>query len=124
MRDWLGIQPLPTPLTSSGGSSSYKGTINLYQPPSPAPPPEEKKGVIGGAISDIKSTFSQAAGKARSIADSQTKTTARRTAAELKHAKEYEERRRKEMEDEKAERELKKQQRRKKGIHGKNKHSR
>lgn len=124
MRIWLGIQPLPKPLTSSGATSSYKGTMNLYQPPSEAPPPEEKKGIIGGAVSDIKSSFSQAADKVLSIGDSQTKETTRRTAAELKYAKAYEERRRKEMEDEKAEREFEKEQRRKKGSHGKNKHSR
>lgn len=124
MRNWLGIQPLPEPLTSSGATSSYKGTMNLYQPPSNAPPPEEKKGVIGGAISDIKSSFSQVADKARSVADSQTKTTTRRTAAELKYAKAYEERRRKEMENETAVREFEKEQRRKKANQGKNRHRR
>lgn len=98
--------------------------MNLYQPPSNPPPLEEKKGVIGGAISDIKSSFSQVADKARGVADSETKTTTRRTAAELKYAKAYEERRRKEMENEAAEREFEKEQRRKKGKQGKNRHRR
>lgn len=120
MRNWLGIQPLPkkTP-TPSASSSPYTGTMSVYEPPSNAPP-AEKKGVIGGAISDIKSTFSQAASKARGMAEQQTKSTSRRTAAELRQAKAYEERRRKELEDEKVEREYERKQRNKRARQAKN----
>lgn len=123
MRKWLGIQPLPNiPTTPSGGNSPYAGVVKVYQPPSNEPPPE-KKGIIGGAIADIKSTFAQAASKARSIAEPETKSTTRRTAAELRHAKAYEERRRKELEEEKAEREHEKKNRRRKAYQGKNRQS-
>lgn len=123
MRKWLGIQPLPNiPTTPSGANSPYAGVVKVYQPPSNEPPPE-KKGIIGGAIADIKSTFAQAASKARGIAEPETKSTTRRTAAELRHAKAYEERRRKELEEEKAEREHEKKNRRRKAYQGKNRQS-
>ena len=123
MRKWLGIQPLPKiPTTPSGGNSRYTGVMKVYQPPSNEPPPE-KKGIIGGAIADIKSTFAEAASKARSIAEPETKSTTRRTAAELRHAKAYEDRRRKELEDEKVEREREKKARQRRAKRGKNRQS-
>ena len=123
MRSRLGIQPLLVkPVTPNGGSGPYTGTMNVYQPPSSTPAPE-KKGIMGGAISDIKSTASQVARKARKIADQQPKSTKRRTAADLRQAKAYEDRRRKELEKEKADIELEKYERQRSGTQGKHRHS-
>lgn len=123
MREWLGIQPLPKrPNNPFGSNSPYTRTMNVYQPPSNTPS-SETKGIVGGAISDIKSAYSQATATARSITEQRTKSTTRRTAGELRQAKAYEEKRRKELEKEKAEREYEKAQGPKRAKKGKSRHS-
>jgi len=114
VRNWLGIQPLPKPTaTTKRPDTPYTGTMNIYQAPSnaPPPPPAEKKGIIGGAISDIKSAASKAAEGARSFGEQKKSPTKRRTAAELRQAKAFEERRRREIEKEKVDIEFERRER-------------
>ena len=98
MRNFLGIQPMPKP----AAPTSYAGVINRYEGPSPtssSSPAPTGKGILGGAISDIKGAASQVVKSARSLKDMQeTKTgTQRRTPAELRRAKAYEEKRLREI---------------------------
>lgn len=105
-RSFLGIQPIiqPTnPTESHSPKSPYPGTMTIYRPPQAiptevsAPPP---KGLLGGAISEIKGAASELMKTARRIrgASESKGGTRKRTAAELKAAMAYEERRKKEME--------------------------
>ncbi len=115
-RTWLGIYPLPDkPLTPTTGAdpapkSTYNGTMTLYQPPSfTAPVVEEKKGLIGGAMSEITGMRNEALKSLKKVVGTDTPETGgrkKRTAAELKQAKAYEERRRREIAEQKREREL------------------
>lgn len=105
VRKFLNIQPLRARVSPS--APSYAGVMQKYQPPSagssPAAPPS--KGLVGGAISDIKGAASQVAKSARSLRDSaETKPEQqRRTATQMKRAKAYEEKREKEIAEAKAE---------------------
>lgn len=80
--------------------------MQKYQPPSAdsslAAP--ASRGLVGGAISDIKGAASQIAKSARSLRDSaETKPgQQRRTAVQMKRAKAYEEKREKEIAEAKA----------------------
>ena len=106
VREFLGIQPLPKPETSTS-ESPYKGTITIQaestrvpeQAPSPAP-----KSIVGGAVSDIKGAASQFMKTARSWQNSEdTKQGNQRlTQAELKRAHAYEARRQREIAQEKS----------------------
>lgn len=104
VRKFLNIQPLRARVTPS--ASSYGGVMQKYQPPSAdsSPAAPASRGLVGGAISDIKGAASQIAKSARSLRDSaETKPgQQRRTAAQMKRAKAYEEKREKEIAEAKA----------------------
>lgn len=77
--------------------------MTVYRPPQAIPAevsPPPPKGILGGAISEIKGAASELMKTARRVRGaSETKGgTRKRTAAELKAAMAYEERRKKEME--------------------------
>ena len=99
----MGIQQLgQEPKTSQ--APSYKGTITKYQPPGATSTAKPQKG-SSGFLSDLWK-------QANKRMEDRQKPTGRRTAAELKHAKAYDERRKREIalereaeEAEKAERE-------------------
>lgn len=81
--------------------------MQKYQAPSveslPAAP--VSRGLVGGAISDIKGAASQVVKSARSLTDSADSKPGqqRRTAEQMKRAKAYEEKREKEIAEAKAE---------------------
>ena len=115
-RKWAGIQPLPPkpdPNTVKS-SSPYIGTMNVYQAPTPDAPLEQKpKGIIGGAISEIKSTASQVMKSTQKMVESkEASKQGRRTKAEARQAQAYEERRQREIAQEKFEKEQDKKERR------------
>lgn len=100
-RKFLGISPLPQkPKPGANPSSPYKGTLNRYQPPTPMP--AEKKGLLGGAISELKGAASGVMKSAKTSME-EKKPKTRLTEGELRKAKAYEERRRREIEQEKYE---------------------
>lgn len=105
VRKFLNIQPLRARVNPS--VPSYAGVMQKYQPPSAdsSPAAPASRGLVGGAISDIKGAASQMAKSARSLRDSaETKPgQQRRTAAQMKRAKAYEEKREKEIAEAKAE---------------------
>lgn len=105
LRQMIGIQPLPTPHTNNPPKGPYTGTLNTYQPPAKTAPLPEKKGIIGGAISDIKGAAGQAIKSARNVMSSENdmKKTQGRTPEESRRAKAYEEKRRREIAHEKFE---------------------
>lgn len=109
-RQWVGIYPLPSrPVTPASGAaetpkSSYKGTITVYQPPdAAATETPAKKGLLHGAISEIKGMKTEALKSMQKVVGTTNETGGRRkrTAAELKSARAYEERRRREIAQEK-----------------------
>ena len=103
MRHFLQIQPLPGKKEHT--QSNYAGTITRYQSPlSPPPEPPVKKGIVGGAISEIKGAASQVMRSARRLRDSgdDKRGSRRRSPAEVKRAQEYEQRRRREIEQAKS----------------------
>ena len=78
-----------------------------YQSPTPtSPAPPEKTGMISGAIADLKGAAKQVATSAKKTIDNAqgTKTNSRLSAGEMRQAKVYEERRKREIEMEKQER--------------------
>ena len=112
IRQWLGIYPLPSrPVAPAPGATespktSYDGTMTVYQPPDAATPEvSEKKGILHGAISEIKGMKTEALKSMRKVVGTTNETGGRRkrTAAELKSARAYEERRRREIAQEKIE---------------------
>lgn len=114
-RQWLGIYPLPSrPVTPASGTTetpktNYDGTITMYQPPGAAAPESAgKKGLLHGAISEIKGMKTEALKSMKKVVGTTNETGGRRkrTAAELKSARAYEERRRREIAQEKIERGL------------------
>ena len=108
IRSYLGIQPIhATPQRKSIESHPYAGTMNVYKAPSTtAPTPvEEKKGIVGGAISDIKGASSTVMKSARAMQTKYLKrqetkhgATSRKSASEIREAQAYDARRRKEIE--------------------------
>lgn len=105
VRKFLNIQPLRARVAPS--APSYAGVMQKYLPPSvdSSPVAPVSRGLVGGAISDIKGAASQVVKSARSLRDSpETKPgQQRRTAEQLKRAKAYEEKREKEIAEAKAE---------------------
>jgi YidC/Oxa1 family membrane protein insertase len=99
LRQYLGLQPLPPPSTKSPPRTPYTGTMNTYQPPAKTASLPEKKGIIGGAISDIKGAAGQAVTSAKGALaiDQDAKKTRGRSSEELRRAKLYEEKRRREI---------------------------
>ncbi|MCJ1287617.1 Mitochondrial inner membrane protein oxa1 [Xylographa opegraphella] len=102
IRTFLGISDLPMPQAATD-SGPYKGVMNVYQPPSAnAEVVEEPKGVLGGAVADIKGAAKNVIGSARSYQERKSKSGGGRlTAGELRRAKAYEDKRRRELEIEK-----------------------
>ena len=76
--------------------SSYTGTITKYQPPGANSTANSPKGP-SGVISDIKTGASSLWKQAYKRVEDRQKPTGRRTPAELKHAKAYDERRKREI---------------------------
>lgn len=105
VRKLLNIQPLRVRVAPS--APSYPGVMQKYQPPSagPSPTTSASKGLVGGAISDIKGAASQVVKSVRSLRDSaETKPgQQRRTAEQTKRAKAYEQKREREIAEAKAE---------------------
>ena len=94
-RKLIGIQQLgQQPYASK--SSTYTGTITRYQPPGASGTANPQKGP-SGFISEIKSGASALWKQAHKRVDDRRKPTGRRTTAELKHAKAYDERRKREI---------------------------
>ena len=107
VRKFLKIQPLPPPVSDKPPKGPYTGTMNTYQRPAKTAPLPEKKGIIGGAISDLKGAAGQAVKSARSalsMDQEEKKKTPGRSPDELRRAKAYEEKRRREIAQEKFER--------------------
>ena len=107
VRRWLGIQPIVTPAEVKAYSQSlYSGTLSRYEPPSPpesTTPP--KKGIIDGAFAEIKGAASQVVKSAKDLKSSQdAKGGAQRlTSEEIRRAKAYEDRRQRELAQERFE---------------------
>ena len=103
-RSTLGISKYIPPTPPAASQTRYPGTMSVYQPPLPVESAQsEKKGVVGGAISEIKGAAKQVMSSARRSVEQRqgAKAGGRLTAAELRRAKEYEERRKQELEFEK-----------------------
>ena len=91
-RRLIGIQELnQQPITRA--LSSYTGTITKYQPPGATNSPKGPSGVI----LDIKTGASSLWKEAYKRVEERQKPTGRRTPAELRHAKAYDERRKREI---------------------------
>ncbi|MCJ1247956.1 Mitochondrial inner membrane protein oxa1 [Trapelia coarctata] len=100
VRSFLRIKPLPTAPASGAAEGPYKGVMNVYQPPKPPGEIEKPKGVIGGAVADIKGAAKQVMGTAKEM-QTKKETGGRLTAGEIRRAKAYEDRRKREIEQEK-----------------------
>lgn len=103
VREYLGIQPLSS-TADAPSKSPYKGTMTTRPSPTPVmEQPPAPKGIVGGAISDIKGAASQVMKTARSQLESQDQKLGnqRLTQAELKRAHAYEAQRRREIAQEK-----------------------
>ena len=106
-RDALGVAKMvqhPPPGAPGSVQNRYPGVITVYQSPSPVESvPPEKKGIVGGAVSEIKGAAKQVLDAAKKNVEQRqgAKPGGRLTAAELRRAKEYEERRKQELEIEK-----------------------
>ena len=111
VRSFLRIEPLATAPASDTAASPYKGIMNVYQPPTPSEESEKSKGVIGGAVADIKGAAKQIMGKAKEIQSKQD-AGGRLTAGEIRRAKAYDDRRKREIEQEKWEAESRRKKRR------------
>jgi membrane protein insertase Oxa1/YidC/SpoIIIJ len=108
-RNSLGLQPIP-PRSDTGKSdnSAYTGTMTRYRPPGDAS--EQRK---GGIILDVKNNLSKFYQESKKKVEErkQPKKTGRRTTAELKYAKEYDARRKRELEQEAEARRLEREER-------------
>lgn len=108
-REFADLQPLPKPTVPSNASeAAYTGKMTIDVSPSRASepsPPKVPKGVIAGAVSDVKGAASQLIKSARNLLATEDKNAKkqRRSPAELKRALAYEETRRREIEQEKLE---------------------
>jgi len=111
VRNYFGITPLPREPDPSTSPGTYRGVMNIYQPPVPNTDLERSKGLIGGAVADIKGAASQVLKRAKE-AQASKDPKRRLTPGELRRAKVYEERRKREIEEEKLERESKRRERR------------
>ncbi|MCJ1392762.1 Mitochondrial inner membrane protein oxa1 [Xylographa bjoerkii] len=101
IRTFLGISTLPT-RPSATDTGPYKGVMNVYQPPSAESELAKRpNGVFGGAVADIKGAAKQVMRKARDYQEKKGKSGGRLSAGELRRAKAYEDKRKKEIEREK-----------------------
>ncbi|KAK4690932.1 hypothetical protein P7C71_g5964, partial [Lecanoromycetidae sp. Uapishka_2] len=76
----------------------------IYQPPtSPLEAPEKSKGFLGGALSDIQGAVSEVVKGGKKILDKNKAEAGKRTAAEHRHAKDYDARRKREQAQQKFE---------------------
>lgn len=103
VRELLRIQPLPS-TQDTLSQTPYKGTMTIQPSPmSVMEPPPAPKGIIGGAISDIKGAASQVMNQAREFQQGQGEKMGnqRLTKAELKRAQAYEAQRQREIAQEK-----------------------
>lgn len=94
-RRLIGIQQLGQQPYASN-MSTYKGTITRYQPPGANITANQQKGP-SGVISEIQSGASALWKQAHKRVQDRQKPTGRRTPAELKYAKAYDERRKREI---------------------------
>lgn len=110
IRKFLNIQPLPVNIITQSKPpprSPYTGRINRNKPPALIPPspvtaeePPARKGFLEKAVSDIKVAASDVMKAARNERDESSDSPAgsgRRTSEELRRAKQYDQRRRKEI---------------------------
>lgn len=105
-RQMLGIHPLPGPASATPASESpYKGTITIQASSTTVQEPPAPKGIVEGAISDIKGAASQLMKTARSLqkSDDTKRGGHRLTPAELKRARAYEAQKQAEIAEEKLE---------------------
>jgi YidC/Oxa1 family membrane protein insertase len=100
VRSFFRISPFPTKPASDAATGPYKGVMNVYQPPKPPGEMEKPKGVIGGAVADIKGAAKGIMGKAKEM-QTKKETGGRLTAGEIRRANAYEERRKREIEQQK-----------------------
>lgn len=95
-RNWVGIQPLPKPDAPKSQRHTYSSTLNRYQAPSTTPStPATPKGIFGsikGTVSEIIKNGEKFSPMSRHQAQK-----SRLTDEEEKHAKKYEERRKREI---------------------------
>lgn len=94
-RRLIGIQQLGQQPYASN-PSTYQGTITKYLPPGADSTANPQKGP-SGVISEIKSGASALWKQAHKRVEDRRKPTGRRTPAELRHAKAYDERRKREI---------------------------
>ncbi|KAI4213125.1 MAG: hypothetical protein LQ351_004279 [Letrouitia transgressa] len=108
-RNWAKLQPFVDPgKQKSADQPLYKGVINTTARPSTMPEFDSEtapKGVIGGAISEIKGAYSQTKKQAKTMV---AQTAEKRAKIELEEAKRYDERRRKEIKQQRFEAEAEK----------------
>lgn len=118
IREALNITPLVQNFKVSPSSESNQPReINIIPRHTSSKAVPEKKGIINGAISEIKGAVSMVKAKAEQMArPKKTDQKTRRTPSELKRAKEYEKMRRKEIDlEELEEREAEERRREKRG---------
>ncbi|KAL8905842.1 MAG: hypothetical protein Q9171_006508 [Xanthocarpia ochracea] len=105
-RKFWGIQPLSppnSPTAPTGPAPGYRGmVIPTTAREVPQEPQTSQGGVFGSAKSKFKATVSDLQERSQNYVDkNQAKPTSRRSAAEIKEAKRYDEKRRKEIEQSK-----------------------
>ena len=96
VRNFLGIQPLPEPAATTSASGLKGMVIPTTARTVSDKPQEPKKNLFSSAIDNMKDRGAKFAAK------NQEKPSSRRSPAELAAAKRYEEKRRKEIEQERA----------------------
>ena len=99
VREYLGIQPMPT--NTKPADQVHLGTIN--RPTGPNADPKGKMTFVGGALTDIKTAYSSIQKAVNERLEPKT-SAHRRSAREVQHAKAYDERRKREIAQEKFER--------------------
>ena len=98
IRAFLGITPLP-PIVVPTTTGPYKGVMNLYQPHDAAQESTKtRKNVFREAFADVKGAAKTVLGNAKDVQKGGSKPGKRLTPGELRRAKAYEEKRRKEIE--------------------------
>ncbi|KAI9777263.1 MAG: Mitochondrial inner membrane protein oxa1 [Geoglossum umbratile] len=100
-RRWAGIVPLPPrPVSSDGATPSISARLNIapsYQPPSARPTPtsanstvtpsEKRKGLIGGAVAEVRGMVTEAKKSIDQFAGTAANKPGLRSPADLKQAK-------------------------------------
>lgn len=106
-RDAISIQHVPDPdLTKS--KTAYSGTINRAAPANTTP----DKGILGGAVDDLKTAFASSYKKAQEWQNSSAPKAGRRTPEELRQAQAYDAKRRRDIAQQRFEREQAKEEKR------------